>query len=117
MPISAPNRRRSSSAGQVITAGGALSVAHGLGVKPTRYFGVLICQTAELGFSIGQETPAQTTGADAAFHYGISIVPDSANLNVQFGNQAGVFLVNRFDTGNLSNITPANWLLVLRAEE
>lgn len=104
------------SAQQTITAAGSLTLAHGLGVKPKLYQAYIVCQTAEGGYSIGDEVivdPGWT--ADASIGRGLSIVPDATNLNIRFGNNSQNFILVNKTTGANFNITNANWKLVIRA--
>jgi len=84
---------------QTITLAGALTLAHGLGVAPRIMMTTLVCQTAELGYSVGDVVQQQ---GDAA-----SIVPDATNLNIRYKN-AAIAVVNK-TTGALTSITAANW--------
>lgn len=103
------------SAQQAITAGGALTLAHGLSVKPKLYFAVLQCVTAAGGYSIGDEVLPNQSSNEAGSNVGLSVVPDATNINIRYGSGAAVFQITRKDTGAFLNITPANWKLVARA--
>lgn len=98
---------------QTITAGGSLTLAHGLGVKPKLYMVVLQCLTAEGGYSIGDEVLPAPSSNEAGSNRGISIVPDATNINIR--NGGGGMQISRKDNGNFLNITNANWALVARA--
>jgi hypothetical protein len=108
-----PFHKAYESAQQTITSAGALTLAHGLGVKPKLYMIVLQCTTAEAGYSIGDEALAVvgTSGANT----GASVVPDATNLNIRFGSAAGAFSVLNKGTGVVAAITNGNWKLVARA--
>jgi hypothetical protein len=102
---------------QTITAGGSLTIPHGLGRKPILFQYMLVCTTAELGYSIGDELPieAQPIGSSSSsIAQGVAVVPDDTNLNVRFGSQANVFQIIRKDTGSNASITIANWRFVVR---
>lgn len=87
------------SADQTITLAGALTLAHGLGAEP-RITGVrLVCQTAELGYSIGDTVQVE---GDIA-----SNVPDATNLNIRYRSVAAS--ICHKTTGVLTAITAANW--------
>lgn len=104
------------SAQQTITSGGALTLAHGLGVKPKNYLAFLQCTTAEGGYSVGDEEPVSIGSHEASTNRGLSVVPDATNLVVRFGSQASSALqITRKDTGGYLNITNASWRLVVRA--
>jgi hypothetical protein len=87
------------SADQTITTSGALTLAHGLGVAPRMTFVSLVCQTAELGYSVGDIV--QLEGDNT------SCVPDATNLNIRYKNSA-LGVIHK-TTGALSSITAANW--------
>jgi archaellum component FlaG (FlaF/FlaG flagellin family) len=91
-------------------------LAHGLGVKPKLIAAALICQTAELGYSINDEVEISTGQQDSlANTRGLSVVPDATNLNIRYGSQTTTFSLVRKDTGVAAAATNANWKLVMRA--
>lgn len=99
---------------QTIAAAGALTLTHGLGTTPKFWQRYLICKVAEVGYSVGDVTDVSGT-QDASVGYGLSIVPDATNLNCRYGNSANTFFVLNKSTGLPSNITNANWRLIVRA--
>jgi hypothetical protein len=76
-----------------------LTLAHGLGVAPRITLIELVCQTAELGYSIGDVVYASDNTA--------SLVKDATNINVRYRN-ASIGLMHK-TTGALTAITAANW--------
>ena len=104
------------SAEQVISVAGGLSLAHGLPATPYLIMPYLICKTAELGYSIGDEVLINPAGNDpnGTVERGISIVPDGTNVNVRYGAATFVIGIMRKDTGQSANITLANWKLIIR---
>ncbi len=101
---------------QTITNAGSLTIAHGLGSRPTRIWAHLVNQTAELNYSIGDRlivSPSQSSSS-AVDSRGLSIVPDATNLNIRFGS-AELFVLNK-TTGAGAAITNVNWKLVLEAK-
>ena len=102
---------------QTITAGGTLSLSHGLGVTPKLLRTILVCKTSEAGYSGGDELdlsgfqPQQAASAA----YGVGITPGSSSIAVIFANSTGVFLVPVKSTGAIGVINPANWRLIVRA--
>jgi hypothetical protein len=85
---------------QTITPAGALTLAHGLGATPRFWSVVLVCTTADLGYSVG----------DVVASYSINrpvLWPDATNLNVRFGANT-ITLLDK-TTGVAANITNANW--------
>lgn len=100
------------SSDQTITAAGALTLAHGLGVAPTLVQLQLKCITAELNYSVGDLVEIGSgvvNGTDRS----ISVVADATNINIRFG--ASLPSVPNKTTGAGSTITAANWKLVARA--
>lgn len=101
---------------QTITSGGSLTLAHGLGEKPKVLQYVLVCQTAELGYSIGDEYDIGCGASQNNVNQGLSAVFGATNVNIRYGSAGSVFALNNKGTGaGLSNITNANWRLVVRA--
>jgi hypothetical protein len=102
------------SADQVITAAGALTLAHGLGVAPRLCTFGLVCVTAEAGYAVNDVIEFDVPGAAAAapsFSYWL----DSTNINIRFNTSVSTFDLNHKTTGAASNLTNANWRLRVRA--
>lgn len=99
---------------QVITAGGALTLAHGLGVVPKLWQRQLVCKVAEAGYSVGDVADVSGT-QDAAASYGVTVSPDATNFNCRYGNAAATFFLVHKTTGAVTNLTNANWRFVVRA--
>jgi len=98
---------------QTITAGGSLSLAHGLSEAPKIAVAYLKCTTAELGYSVGDIIPWVDSG-----HYdnrGVSIeISGTTNIVCQFGDASSTFWVLN-TSGALSGITNSSWKLIVRA--
>lgn len=105
------------SAPQTITAGGALTLAHGMSVTPRLVQCFLQNVNAELGFTTGQQyfLPTGVQNSAGTPNSGVSVIPDATNLNIRFGADAQVFAVIRADTGQIAAITAANWKFGIRA--
>lgn len=99
---------------QTLTAGGQLTVAHGLGRKPILVKLVLQCTTADLNYSIGDELTEWANGYNSSAT-GVSAVPDSTNIVMRFGSGSQVFVIMNKTTGAYANMTPGSWRLVARA--
>jgi hypothetical protein len=97
------------SAQQTITAGGALTLAHGLGAIPNHVEAWLINVTGEFGYVTGNRTHVATFASDAATNIGISIIVDATNLTIRFGSDSTTFNVSNATTGASDSITNANW--------
>lgn len=105
------------SAEQTITPGGALTLPHGLTTPPKIIFPVLICKTAENGYSVGDIVPANPSVATAANNdFGASFeISGATNILVRYGSAAQAFLGTNKSTGALVGMTPANWRLIMKA--
>ena len=111
---SIPFNKEYVSAEQTIVANGPLTLAHGLGVIPKFMTRTLVCKVAEHGYSIGDTVDFPAT-QDAGASYGLTIVPDSTNLNCRYGSVANAVMVYNKTTGAPVGITLANWRLIVRA--
>lgn len=102
---------------QTITSAGALTLAHGMGVKPRFINAWLVCGTAELGFSIGHEVAVSFTQESDAVgdNRGMTLRRDATNISIRFGSNANVFVLTRDDTGVGSSATNGSWQLVIEA--
>lgn len=98
------------SAEQTLVLSTTISVAHGLGVKPKLSQASIICKTAELGFSVGDEVSFEDWDGVSAI---MTIGTNSSNIwsSISAGNP----VVVRKDTQAHNTITLANWKLILRA--
>jgi hypothetical protein len=102
---------------QTITSGGSLTIAHGLGVKPDLIKVIIKCNTAEGGYSVGDELfiSEYDTSAGANVARGCAIVRGVTNLIIRYGNAPNVFDGLRKDNGAAFNITSANWRTIFLA--
>ena len=103
---------------QTITAGGSLTLPHGLGVQPLLMELYLHCTTAEGNYSINDEVVAlnchQLAGGDASGGRGVTTNPDATNLNIRFGSASGNFVINNKTSGAQLIATNANWKAIWR---
>lgn len=100
------------SAEQSITTGGLLTLAHGLGVKPTSIETYQICKTAELGYAIGDEILAPVTVSVTGAR-GHSVTSDATNIYIRMAGVAA-WITNKSD-GNATVMANANWRIIVRA--
>lgn len=113
-----PFTKSFTSTDQAITSAGLLTLPHSLGAIPkfTRY--LLVCQTAESGYSIGDlvELSAGTNSSSALDNYNFGAWLDSTNINIRFGSVAinAIAIVNR-TTGAFALATNTNWKLRVQA--
>lgn len=107
------------SAEQTITAAGSLTIVHGLGVVPKYYKSYMKNNSAEDGYSAGDEFEMRGTlqeGPGAVAHdRGVMIVPDATNLNIRYGSETNVFSVINKTTGNRAITVNSNWRIIFRA--
>lgn len=104
---------------QTITNSGSFTVAHGFGIKPKLVEVVLICVTAQAGFSPGDElyigSPTRYEGNDGSgSSVGWSMKTDATNIFVKYGNNTLPNIVNISNSAD-SALTEANWNMVVRA--
>lgn len=107
------------STAQTITAGGSLTLAHGLQSQPALYTAVLVCIDAggEHGYSQNDEVgiTTQMISRGGLASRGCTLVPDATNVEVYFGSEVGTFdIINKSD-GTEEIITNAKWKLIVRA--
>jgi len=95
------------SAEQTIALGTAVSVAHGLGVKPNHIRAVFRCKTVEANWTVGDEIDY---GA-VQWTYGGALAADAANA-VATVNQTYAPTIANKSSGTGIAITPANWKMV-----
>ena len=76
------------SAQQTITSAGSLTIAHGLGVVPKLLHYELVCQTADLNYSVGDvlHLGAGFPGSTGATNRGMGLNCDATNINIRFGS-------------------------------
>lgn len=103
------------SAPQALTAGGALTLAHGLGGSPTLLQGRLICIDADSGYSTNDEVITPLGGTDENNAVGAAVVPDATNLNVRYGNAVRVVSVLHKTTGAVAVIDITKWNFIFKA--
>lgn len=104
---------------QTITSDGDLSIAHGLGVIPKQVTAFLVCQTAELGYSVGDWLAIGNHYGEfgGTAHKGQMIIVDSTNIKIHYGDDgASVYRIMSWVTRVVSNITNANWKLVVAVQ-
>ncbi|MES0108401.1 pyocin knob domain-containing protein [Mesorhizobium sp. M0013] len=101
---------------QTITAGGLLTLAHGLAAKPKLYMPFLQCTTADQGYAIGDEVSVNPNfSATDPSGRGLSIVPTATTLLVRIGSDSFAYTIIRKDTGGVGSIVNASWKIVMRA--
>lgn len=102
---------------QTITSAGSLTLAHGLGVRPRRFWVELKNSTAEGNYSVGDIVAVAPTEFFGANQGGASIVPDATNLNIRYASAGNVWDVPNKTTGAALSITNASWRARFYAED
>lgn len=100
---------------QVITSGGALTLAHGLGVAPKFSIIQLRNITGEFGYIAGDLLFLPIHQASTGQNCGVVITSDATNLYIRFGNTAQAFAGLNNTTGVLVYFTNANWSFIGKA--
>lgn len=120
MPINNPTGsgvKIFTSAPQIYSNGGALTIPHGLGVKPSIVVFKLRCSIAEGGYAVGDEIQVAPIGYDTS-NYVSSIFIDTAdvtNIKVRFASAGGMFISANKTTGATFVLNPVNWRLYITA--
>ena len=102
-------------ADQTITAGGLLTIAHGLGRTPVLVFGFLKNTVAEYGYSIGDIIPASIGASSTSASTSCAVTMDATNIYITFNSLTYAFSAPIKSTGVSANLTNSNWKFILRA--
>lgn len=104
------------SGNQTITSAGTITLTHGLGRMPRIVELWLKCITAEFNYAIGDEVYVTAeTGSAGNNNRGISMKRSTSSLIIRYGSDANVFFLPDATTGIGSNLTNANWALIVEA--
>lgn len=109
-------KKRVSSGLLTPSLGGLLTWGHGLGVTPSRTWASLICQTAEFGYSVGDEIVVfftSTSGVNAGF--GVQTKADATNVLARIGSNHMGYSA-QFDNGFPFAPDVTKWKVKLWAE-
>jgi len=101
---------------QSITAGGTLTLPHGLGVRPRRVWGELRCITTEGNYSAGDIVSYPESIFDGVSPMSWACTPDGTNLNARLASTAQWRILNKTSGASLP-ITATNWRVRLYAED
>ncbi len=102
------------SSAQTITSAGALTLSHGLGAAPNFVTLILVCTSADLGYSPGDQLVYIGLGGDNV-DCGISIVRDSSNLYIRYGATGGVFRIINKSNGVIGTAAAGKWQAIFTA--
>lgn len=105
--------RSFTSAQQAITAGGLISVAHGLSDVPSLVQLSLVCQSSDSGYSAGDVVIINVAGDYTDASKSIGTYVTSTNVNCRIGS-GGLGVANK-GTGSIAILSLTDWRLVIRA--
>ena len=101
---------------QIITSGGLLTLAHGLGAVPFGIQASLECTTNESPWVVGESQTILIGGPALAANRGAhSQNPDATNVYIRYSSDAQVFDAFNKTTGAGMGLTNTSWRLVIRA--
>ena len=101
------------SADVTITSAGLVTLAHGLNQTPKLIQWYIRNTTTEFNYSVGDIS--YLANMNAAAEQSLAITPDATNISIRFTSDANVFQIPNKTTGVQSNLTNANWVLVVLA--
>lgn len=115
LPVSSalPFTRSFTSSPQTVTAGGGLTIAHGLPSAPFFVSIEFVCTVADAGYAVGDRLQRPAGGSGMGGGSSVEVWPDATNLNVRFGSLS--FSVAHKTTGAQTALTLTSWQAVLRA--
>jgi len=102
------------SAPQIPTLAGLISFPHLLESAPKRYSAHLVCTTADVGYSVGDEIEVRPDLVGDARGFGIQVKVTNVNISAKIGD-SGLALTNNFSTGTSAVLNISRWLVILRA--
>ena len=105
------------SSDQTITAGGQLVLAHGLAAIPDQVNYYLVCQTGENGYTAGDIVGIDFSNSTSGNNSYSNPVVDATNITIRYSSDTAVFFIANKSTGAGVAITPANWLLRVKARK
>lgn len=111
-------RTEYTSAAQTVTAGGALTLLHGLNAEPWNMSARMVCISAVNNYSIGDQVSLAFGPQDGSVSAGI-IVTDvtSTDITLRYGSTASNSLLTLDKTtGAVSNTPNTSWNIVIRAD-
>lgn len=102
------------SAEQTISAGGSLTIPHGLGAAPDRMPQVwLVCKSAQHGYSVGDKISDIFLESASSIARGANVAVDDTNIKVRFANVSLPFRIMSLSGGTAVELTNSSWRLVV----
>lgn len=94
-------------------AGDTGTLTHGFANRPSMWRASLICKTAELGWSVGDEVDVDGV-SPAGSTRGLTVAANTSQIKYKVCDANQLAIVN-FSNGDYTAITPASWRLIIRA--
>lgn len=88
--------------------------AHGLGAKPSLVRVVMLCNTADLGYTAGDELDIFCIRSNATNNNSSAVTSDATNIVITLTSAAGNEIPNK-GTGSFAAMAEANWSLKIYA--
>jgi hypothetical protein len=105
-----------SSPTQTITAGGLITLAHGLGADPDILRFIFRCTTGDCGYAVGEKIIHFPTQSRLGENRGLSVRVDATNIKIRFGSEADtVIAIPRADTGVACGLLNTSWDMNVKA--
>ena len=98
----------------VMTAGGLITVSHGLGGVPKLVQVIAKCVSARAGYAVGDEVIVSNGSTNNTTGYGLAIRVTSSQILVRQGSNAGVLIILNKDTGNVESAGTSNFKLIIK---
>lgn len=102
------------SARLAIVGGAGNYVAHGLGATPCIYAAALVCEVAELGYTVGDEVEFAGAYVDAGYN-GYTLTADAAQIGLLIGGSTWIRVQRKDNVALTAPITPASWKILYKA--
>jgi len=104
------------STGQTITSAALLTANHGLGVEPGELTIKLQCTSADAGYAVGDRIFIDYNNTSTAQNKQNTPRSDNVSVFFRFSNNGKCFTAGNKGTGNITELTNANWQLYLVAK-
>ena len=102
------------SAEQSVTLSSAITLTHSLGSIPKLLLAELVCKTTDVGYAVGDRIPFTTVmGSSAAAARVIGISYNATQITISY--DATAMILENKSGGSTTQITPANWRVIVRA--
>lgn len=94
-------------------AGDSGTLTHGFTNRPSMWRATLLCKTAELGWSVGDELSVDNS-VTGSTNRGLTVAVNASSIKYKFA-ATNPIAVNHYSTGVWTAVTPGNWRCIIRA--